>query len=169
VTGEVTYYNAVMKHFIGGLAFVFLLPILSGSAPHVTVDSAPDAEAVRAAHVEWTKAWAAKDVDAIVRRYADDADIELADASIIRGNGNIRLGIKRAFADPAFTLTMTTDRVEVSKAGDLAFARGTYTKTVSDAATKRPVTTRGEYLVVYRSDGHGGWRAIHDISNRGPV
>jgi uncharacterized protein (TIGR02246 family) len=169
VTGEVTTILGMRKLSFRLACALLLLIVSLGARSHVTVDGPADVQAVRAAHLEWTKAWAAKDVNAIVNHYADDADIEMADASIIRGNQAIRSGIKRAFEDPAFALTLVPDRVEVSKAGDYAFVRGTYTKTMSDAATKRLVTTRGEYLVVYRADGNRGWRAIHDISNRGIV
>src|SRR5215471_1228630 len=162
---------AVMrKGLIAGLAGMLVLLLVGAfsARPHVTIDSPPDEQSVRAAHLEWTKAWIQKNLDAIVNHYAEDADMELADSSIVRGNRAIRLGIKQAFADPFFELKMTPDSVEVSRAGDLAFVRGTYTKTITDSATKRPVTVKGDYLVVYRSDGRGGWRAIHDICNRQP-
>jgi ketosteroid isomerase-like protein len=49
---------------------------------------------------------------------------------------------------------------------DLAYARGAYTATRTDAASQRPVTAKGKYVVVYRKQADGHWKAIHDINNR---
>jgi ketosteroid isomerase-like protein len=125
-----------------------------------------DTQAVRTLHVNWAKAWAAKDVDAIVNHYADDAYVELANTPIVHGKAAIRAGVARTFADPDFALMFAPDQVEVSKGSDFAYVRGTYTTRFSDSATKRPVTSKGKYIVVYRGDGNGHWQAIHDINNR---
>jgi uncharacterized protein (TIGR02246 family) len=122
--------------------------------------------AIREAEMEWARAWAAKDVDKVVSHYADDASVELADVPIISGKDAIRAGVKKTFADRNFELSFAPVQVEVSRAGDLAYSRGTYTVTLTDAATQRPVTTSGKYVIVYRKQPDGLWKAIHDINNR---
>jgi len=68
-------------------------------------------------------------------------------------------------ADRHFALSFESTQVEVSKGGDLAYSRGVYTVTLTDVATKRPVTAKGKYVLVYRKQPDGRWKAIHDINN----
>jgi uncharacterized protein (TIGR02246 family) len=133
---------------------------------YAKADTTTDAQKLRALHVAWAKAFAAKDLDAIVNHYADDAYVELANTPIIRGKAAIRAQTKQALADPNFALTFAPDQVEVSKGADLAYVRGTYTVTSPDPVTKRLTTAQGKYIVIYRRDGNGQWKVIHDINNR---
>ena len=82
------------------------------------------------------------------------------------GKDAIRAGVQQAIADRNFALSFAPTQVEVSREGDLAYARGAYTVTVTDIATKRPVTVRRKYVIVYRKQVDGHWKAIHDINNR---
>lgn len=125
-----------------------------------------DVRAIRESEEEWVRAWEAKDVDRIVGHYADDASVELAGVPMMSGKDAIRAGVKHSIADSHFGLTFAPVQVEVSKGGDLAYARGAYSVTLTDVATKQPVTEKGKYIVVYRKQRDGGWKAIHDINNR---
>jgi uncharacterized protein (TIGR02246 family) len=125
-----------------------------------------DARAIRESEADWAEAWAAKDPERIMSHYADDASVELAGVPIMNGKDAIRAGLKQAIADRNFALSFAPTQVEVSKGGDLAYARGAYTVTLTDVATKRPVTVKGKYVVVYRKQPDGRWKAIHDINNR---
>ena len=125
-----------------------------------------DARAIRRSEAEWARAWAAKNVEQVVNHYADDALVELADMPIVSGKDAIRAGAKLAFADRNFALSFALAQVEVSRSGDLAYTRGAYTVTLTGAATSRPATAKGKYIVVYRKQQDGRWVAIHDINNR---
>jgi uncharacterized protein (TIGR02246 family) len=124
-----------------------------------------DARAIRESEADWAAAWAAKDPERILSHYADDASVELAGVPIMSGKDAIRAGMKPLIADRNFALSFAPTQVEVSKGGDLAYARGAYTVTLTDVATKRPVTSKGKYVVVYRKQPDGRWKAIHDINN----
>jgi uncharacterized protein (TIGR02246 family) len=125
-----------------------------------------DARTIRESEAEWAKAWAAKDVERVVAHYADDGLVELADVPIIKGKGAMRAAAKQTFADPNFALSFSPEQVEVSRSGDLAYARGTYSVTQTNPATKRPATEKGKYVIVYRKQPDGRWLAIQDINNR---
>ena len=125
-----------------------------------------DARAIRESETKWAQAWAAKDLDEIVSHYADDASVDLANMPILNGQDAIRAALKQRLADPNFALTLAPAQIEVSKGGDLAYARGGYSVTLTDATTKRPATHKGKYVVVYRKQGDGRWKAVHDINNR---
>lgn len=129
-------------------------------------DSVNEVETLRALHIAWAKACAAKELDAIVSHYADDAYVELANTPIISGKAEIRALMKRGIDDPNLAVTFAPDQVEVSKGRDLAYVRGTYTVTSPDPVTKQPKTAKGKYIVIYRRDLNGQWKAIHDINNR---
>ena len=125
-----------------------------------------DARAIRESEADWVRAWAAKDLELIMSHYADDASVELAGVPIMSGKDAIRAGVQHAIADRNFALSFAPSQIEISRGGDLAYARGAYTVTVTDVATKRPVTVRGKYVIVYRKQVDGHWKAIHDINNR---
>jgi uncharacterized protein (TIGR02246 family) len=125
-----------------------------------------DARAIREAESDWGRAWAAKDLERIMSHYADDASVELAGVPIMSGKDAIRAGVQHAIADRNFALSFAPSQIEISKGGDLAYVRGAYTVTVTDVATKRPVTVKGKYVIVYRKQVDGHWKAIHDINNR---
>jgi uncharacterized protein (TIGR02246 family) len=125
-----------------------------------------DAQAIRQLEAEWAMAWSTRDVDRIVGHYADDASVELADVPIMSGKTAIRAGIMQAVSDENFALAFEPTQVEVSKGGDLAYSRGSYRVTLTDVATKHAVTANGKYVIVYRKERDGRWRATHDINNR---
>lgn len=125
-----------------------------------------DARAIRESESEWVRAWAAKDVDKVISHYADDAFVELSGVPIVTGKEAIRARVSKTFEDRNFALSFVPIQVEVSKGGDLAYTRGTYTATSTDSATNRPVTAKGKYVIVYRKEQDGRWVAIHDINNR---
>ena len=133
---------------------------------YAKVDTPTDAETLQALHVEWAKAFAVKDLDAIVNHYADDAYVEMSNKPIIKGKAAIRAQMKQALTDPNFALTFVPNQVEVSKGADLGYVRGTYVVTSLDPITKRPKTSKGKYIVIYKRDSNGQWKAIHDINNR---
>ena len=125
-----------------------------------------DAQAIRKAEADWAAAWAEKDIDGIMNHYADDAFVEMAGVPIISGKDAIRSLHKQGIMDRNLALLFAPTQIEVSKGGDLAYARGVYTVTKTDATSKRPVTVKGKYVVVYRKQADGHWKAIHDINNR---
>jgi uncharacterized protein (TIGR02246 family) len=125
-----------------------------------------DGRAIGRAEADWAAAWAAKDIDGIMNHYADDAFVELAGLPIISGKDAIRKLHTQGIVDSNFALSFAPTQIEVSKGGDLAYARGAYTATRTDASSQRPVTAKGKYVVVYRKQADGHWKAIHDINNR---
>jgi uncharacterized protein (TIGR02246 family) len=140
----------------------YVKPELSESADAHDADAA----AIRASEAEWARAWAAKDVDRVVSHYGDDASVEMAGVPAITGKDAIRARVKQAYTDRNFALSFSPAQVEVSRSGDLAYTRGVYTVTLTDSATRRPVTAKGKYIIVYRKERDGHWVAIHDINNR---
>ena len=57
--------------------------------------------------------------------------------------------------------------VEVARSGDIAYETSTYTLTMTDPKTKKPVTETGAGLVVWKKQADGSWKAHVDapVSN----
>jgi uncharacterized protein (TIGR02246 family) len=147
---------------------VFGLLTLTGcsQAPAAMGDS--DARALRDGEAAWNKDWAAKDVERIVAHYADDGNLLVAGMPIFTGKEVIRGGIKQLLADPNIALSFEAAQVEVAKNGDLAYSRGTYSMTMTDPGSKKPVSQVGRWLLESNS-GHEQCRrtgnARGEISN----
>jgi len=125
---------------------------------------AADEAAIRAAVVAWSKASQAKDVNAAVAVYADNA-LQFADKGpLVTGKDNIRKGWEQMLALPGPGLTFATTGVEVARSGDLAYEYGTY-----DFATqnkKGKITDlKGKYVVVWKKQADGSWKVAADIDN----
>ncbi|MBZ5514181.1 MAG: SgcJ/EcaC family oxidoreductase [Acidobacteriia bacterium] len=125
---------------------------------------AADERAIREADVAGSKAAAAKDVEAYVGLYAEDALVLPPNAPMQTGKEAIRKSTSETMASPGFALSFQPSKVEASRAGDLAYDVGTYQFAVNDAKGK-PVSDRGKYVVVWKKQPDGKWKIVADIFN----
>ena len=150
--------------FAAAAAILTLAGCSQTSAPAPDTRDA-DAKAIRDGEDAWNKDWAAKDQDKILSHYADDANLMVPDMAIASGKAAVGPVLKQILMDPNLALAFTATQVEVSKGGDLAYSRGTYSMTTTDEKTKKPVTEKGKYMTVYRKMADGSWKAIQDMNN----
>ena len=134
-------------------------------APVVADTREADTKAIHDVEAAWVQAWSTKDVDKIATFYADDATLLIPDAPVLNGMAAIKTGLKPLVEDKNFSGTFAAAKVEVSKAGDLGYSQGTFTITMTDPKTKKPVTEQGKYVTVYKKQADGGWKAVEDINN----
>jgi uncharacterized protein (TIGR02246 family) len=125
---------------------------------------AADERAIREADAAWAKAAAAKDVEAYLSFFADDALVLLANGPILTGKESIRKSASEMMATPGFAMSWQPTKAEASRGGDLAYTVGTYQSTLNDAKGK-PVTDRGKYLTVWKKQPDGKWKAVADMGN----
>jgi uncharacterized protein (TIGR02246 family) len=163
--------NSVLRPAL--LAGALSLAALVGCAK-TTVDAAkpaPDTAAVEKALRDTETAWntenKAKDLAKIQAHYAPDAVLMTPGAAAVSGKPAVDKAMQELVADPAFDLSFTADKVGVSEAGDMGYTRGSFKLTVTDPATKKPVTQTGSYLTVYKKQADGSWRAVEDIASPG--
>ena len=148
------------------LAALFVLAA-SGCAPQVDLEA--EAAAIRSADADCLKAWAAKDVDLVLSCYSDDASVFPSNAPIATGKEAIGALLSQMFETPGFAVSWDISKLEVSRAGDLAYGHGTYESMANDAAGN-PVTERGKWVVVWKKQTDGQWKLVVDIGNSdGPV
>jgi ketosteroid isomerase-like protein len=68
------------------------------------------------------------------------------------------------YATPGFSSEEATAMIEVAQSGELAYQRGTYFSKAQIDQQKMNVTT-GKFLVIWRKQSSGEWKAIIDIDN----
>jgi len=145
--------------FLSALSLAWLTGC--SSAPPDTHDA--DVKAIKDTEVAWNKD--AKDADKSAGYYAEDATLLIPNQPVITGRDAARQMFKEYAADPNFSLHFQAVKVDVAKSGDLGYTQGTYTMTMTDPATKKPVNDKGKYLTIYRKQADGSWKAVEDTFN----
>ena len=146
-----------------GLFLVALLVFATGGcAP--TADVEADEAAIRETAVEWENAANAKDVERLVDLYADDASLFPPNAPLVTGKEAIGTVWSELIESPGFATSLQTTKVEISRAGNLAYMVGTYEDTMNDPEGN-PVTDRGKWVVALKKQPDGAWKMVADIWN----
>jgi ketosteroid isomerase-like protein len=113
---------------------------------------------------KWAKAAGTRDVEQTIAFYSDDAIVFPPNATTAATKETIRNGWKEMFASPGFVITWQPTRVQVGKAGEMAWVSGTYELTMNDASGK-PIDDRGKYLEVWEKQSDGNWKCRADMWN----
>ena len=113
---------------------------------------------------KWAKAAAAKDVEQTIAYYSDDAIVFPPNATSAETKETIRNGWKEMLGSPGFVIAWQPTKVQVSKAGEMAWVSGAYELTMNDASGK-PINDRGKYLEVWEKQTDGNWKCAADMWN----
>jgi ketosteroid isomerase-like protein len=138
------------------LSFTFL-----GTA---TAGDAKIEQALRDADAQWSAAAGAKDLDKTVSYYSDDAIVMPPNASAATTKESIRSAWKEMLMTPGAAISWKATKVEVAKAGDLAYVSGTYEETMTDASGKS-ANDHGKYVEIFKKQADGTWKVVADIWN----
>ena len=122
---------------------------------------AADEAAIRAASKAWSAAAQAKDVQKFIAYYAEDAKVLLEGGPDLNGMAAIREGMTGMMGDPNFALSFQTEQVTVARSGDVAYETGTHSLTLT-GPNKKPVSSAGHFVVVWRKQADGSWKAAVD-------
>jgi uncharacterized protein (TIGR02246 family) len=128
-------------------------PVAGAPAPRA--DLGAEERAIRQLTAQWLAAENRRDVDAVMRLFAEDA-VAVYGGRLLTGRAAIRRDLVDALARPGLVQQWRTTEVRVSARGDMASQVGTY------EATRGGVTSRGYSLTVYRKVD-GGWRVVQDM------
>ena len=150
---------------IGCLALAALTAGCSNAPAPVADTRAADVQAVKDVEAAWLKDTAAKDADKWVSYFAEDGCGLYPGAGILTGKAAIKAAMAPFFADPNFVLNFQSTRAVASKGGDMVYSQGTYTMTMTNPKTKKPMNDKGKYLTVYAKQADGTWKAVADTYN----
>jgi ketosteroid isomerase-like protein len=125
--------------------------------------SADAADAIRRLDAEFMKAANARNAAALVKTfYARDAVLMPPNHPLVEGPVAIQ-GFLQGLIDGGFT-SIKLETTTVASADNLAYGRGRYSLSMSPPGGA-PVQDEGKYVVVYRRQPNGAWRAVADIFN----
>ena len=150
-----------MKKLFPIIATLLVLAI-SGCAPQVDVEA--ERAVISDMPIEWSKAAEAKDVERMVALYSDDASVLPPNAPPATGKEAIRKLWSQMVESPGFAGSAQTTKLELSRAGDLAYSVGTYVLKKNDLQDN-PSTERGKWVLVCKKQPDGTWKVVIDIWN----
>lgn len=145
----------------------FLLAGLVACHHRASTESAnlgADSESIRAQATAWFQAIAEKDLEKTLSFYAPEAQYLAAGRPAAWTAAERRRYWTEDYATPGFSSDEKTTTIEVARSGDLAYQRGTYVLRTQDGKGKSTQST-GKFVVVWRKQSDGTWKAIIDIDN----
>jgi uncharacterized protein (TIGR02246 family) len=122
---------------------------------------------VRRRSAEWSAAAQTRDVERILAFWSDDAVVMPPGGPSISGKAAIREYVVKSFATPGFGISWKAVDVDVSRGGDLAWARESNRVTFTGPEGK-PVVIDGKAVTIWRTGSDGVWRCVADIWNDDP-
>ena len=131
------------------------------------VDTAAIVKQLKDQETAWARHYAERNAQGLASHYAGDAALANPGSALVTGEDAIRKETASFAADPNLKVDFASDRVQVAASGDLAYTRGHYTMTMTDAATKKPATGSGSYLTVWKKQPDGSWKAVEDFVTPG--
>jgi ketosteroid isomerase-like protein len=131
--------------------------------PNQTIGNAADA--VRDADAAWLKVYAAKDLEKSVAFLDEQASMLAPNAPVATGKAAIAKVIAADFAygDGIWH----ADKAGVSQSGDLGYTSGPTSSSFKDSSGKL-VTSKGNYLTVWKKQTDGSWKVLFDMFNLSP-
>jgi uncharacterized protein (TIGR02246 family) len=126
---------------------------------------AADVQAVQDLETSWLKDSNSKDADKWASYFAEDGSGLYPGVATLNGKSAIKGAMAPYFSDPNFALTFQSTRTIASKGGDMVYSQGTYSMTMTDPKTKKPMTDKGKFLTVYSKQADGSWKAVADTFN----
>jgi ketosteroid isomerase-like protein len=143
--------------------------LLAGCGPvsKPPVDTAKVVDAIKTDEVHWNADYKSGDAAKVAAHFARDAVAMNSGSPPLVGSAAIQSADSRFIAQPGFSFSFVSSRVDVAASGDLAAARGGYTLTTTDPKTGAPTTVVGNYVTVCKPGADGVWRAVWDISTPG--
>ena len=154
-----------LKRVLAGV----MLAVVLGSACTTPPPAPPpdtrvaDEAAIRSASAQWLAAAQSKDGARFTSFFTSDAVLMFHGAPPVKGKQALDPVGAEMVKDPAFAIDWKTARIEVARSGELGYELGTWEMTATDIVTKKPATTRGEFVTVWRKQPDGSWKAAVDV------
>ena len=126
--------------------------------------SEEDVAAIRALGPALDQAALAKDLDALVAMFTDDAVFMPPNAPIVQGRAKFEPWIQSALNAMAIT-EHVIQLNEVEGAGNFAVARGVYTEAYVLEGATEPTRDTGKILFLLRRQADGSWQFSAEIWN----
>ena len=146
------------------LILAFSVCFGSGCQRETADTRAQDERAIREADAATLKAAQAKDVDGAVANYSEDGSWLPPNAPMVNGKAAIRAGWEKLIGSPGFNINWQIDKLEVGRAGDLAYTIYTY-QLALEGPNGQPIADHGKDMAVWKKQSDGSWKMIADTFN----
>ena len=123
-----------------------------------------ESQAIQSAANAWFEAIGKKDLEKTLSFYTTDAQYLSAGRPAASTADERRKLWVEDFGTPGFSSDESTTKIEVAGSGDLAYQQGIYVLGAEDAQGK-PIKTTGKFIVIWKKQNNGQWKAIVDIDN----
>lgn len=151
------------------LALMLIITLASTDGVHSAPEPAPVAsrQGSDVTHLsqEWAKHWNAKNVDALMALYVEDAVFLPADGSRVTGRAAIRDLFTKALAVNTSDLRVHSKATEQSE--NFAYDSGEYEENITSDGVKR--SGKGNYLVIFKRDRNHRWRIVEHMWTDSPT
>src|ERR1700683_2994156 len=155
-----------MRRYASSIMCACLMGMTAACTPAVAPDTRQaDIQAVKDVEIAWAKDSALKDPAKFASYYAVDAAVLFPNSPVITGRDNIQGALTTMMADPNFSLSFQGTQADAAKGGDLVYTVGTYSSSMSDPKSRKPVADKGKYMTVYKKQADGTWKAVADMIN----
>ena len=154
----------MVKRSIAVIGAAALSMVIGGCEKQAKADPDAAKNAIKADEKKWNDEFQAKDNEAAMSHYADDAFLVAPGVKGADGSTEIRKAFAAGGADPAFSLTFATDKVDAAASADMAYGRGHFSEKYTDPKSGKVMTETGSFLTVYKKQQDGSWKAVEDFA-----
>ena len=163
-------HRPISGALLSATALAFALGGCSKTGQATAGASSPDSvkQAIKADEAKWNQQFNSMNMEGLLGHYADDADLVVPGLAPAEGSTAIRQIYANAGTDQAFRFRFATDKIDVSKGGDMAYSRGKFTEQYTDPKTSKVMSTSGSYLTVYKKQDDGSWKVVQDWAAADP-
>ena len=123
-----------------------------------------DEQTIRDMDTEWSRAAEYRDAAKFASFYSETGSVMPFNAPIATGRAKVQEIWAQLMAKPGFSLRFVPTRVEVAMSKDMAYDVGTFELKLNDAQGS-PMTIPGKYVVIWKKQKGGDWKAEADIFN----
>jgi ketosteroid isomerase-like protein len=135
-----------------------LAPIfLSNAQP---VPQAKTIAALADAREAWVRDLRDKQLDPILKFYAPDAAFLQPNGERITGVAALRNLFQNIMA--TFDSDLTLHSLSLETSGNLAYDSGEFVETLTNIATKAKISSKGNYIIIYKHQD-GGWEIVQHV------
>jgi len=132
-------------------------------SPMAPTDRQTDTDAINRLAEEMLSAFETKDSAKVNTYYAPGAVIATPGRPAAKDARALTKAIKDDLADPNLKITVSHEKTEVSRSGDMGYRRGSFKITTTNPQTKQAEQSEGTYLAVFRKQADGSWKIAEDF------
>jgi ketosteroid isomerase-like protein len=144
---------------------VFCVCLIAGGCRQ-NPSAADSVKGIRAAEAGMFQAIQSRDVDKTVSFYAQDASALYDGFPPIHDLNALRADYQEFLGDRNFSFQAQSTRTDAS--GDLGYTEGSVRYSYTDPTTNKAAHFSGSYVMVWKRQADGSWKAVEDISTAGP-